>query len=69
MLLRLNDAPLISETNTSTAALPDFYYASYSDAIVGPFVASNNPLGNVLQSSFDAVYFGRGTLPLKVINA
>lgn len=66
MLLRLNDAPLISETNTSTAALPDFYYASYSDAIDGPFVASNNPLGNVLQSSFDAVYFGRGTLPLKV---
>ena len=69
-LLRLNDAPLISETNTSTSALPDFYYASYSDGVgqdaAGDIVsASNNPLGNVLQSSFDAVYFGRGTLPAK----
>jgi len=70
-LLRLNDAPLISETNTSTATLPDFYYASYSDGVfrvpaTGDAVSStNNPLGNVLQSSFDAVYFGRGTLPCK----
>jgi hypothetical protein len=70
-LLRLNDAPLISETNTSTSALPDFYYASYSDGVVpldaagGGTSSSNNPLGNVLQSSFDAVYFGRGTLPAK----
>jgi hypothetical protein len=71
-LLRLNDAGLISETNTSTSALPDFYYASYDDGVrendATPPIhvsASNNPLGNVLQSSFDAVYFGRGTLPAK----
>jgi hypothetical protein len=70
-LLRLNDAPLVSETNTSTATLPDFYYASYNDGVfrvpaTGDAVSStNNPLGNVLQSSFDAVYFGRGTLPCK----
>jgi hypothetical protein len=66
VLLRLNDAPLISETNTSTASLPDFYYASYSDAVVADFTATNNPLGNVLQSSYDATYFGRGTLPVKI---
>jgi len=69
VLLRLNDAPLISETNTSTASLPDFYYASYSDGVVDggaiAYSTSNNPLGNVLQSSFDATYFGRGTLPCK----
>lgn len=65
-LLRLNDAPLISETNTSTATLPDFYYASYGDAVINDFSSSNNPLGNVLQSSFDAVYFGRGTVPAKI---
>jgi hypothetical protein len=65
VLLRLNDAGLISETNTSTASLPDFYYASYDDGAKQDFSSSNNPLGNVLQSSFDAVYFGRGTLPIK----
>jgi len=66
VLLRLNDAPLISETNTSTAALPDFYYASYEDGVAGGvYSASNNPLGNILQSSLDAVYFGRGCLPAR----
>jgi hypothetical protein len=69
VLLRLNDAPLISETNTSTASMPDFYYASYADGatVLGgaTYSSSNNPLGNVLQSSFDAVYFGRGSVPMK----
>lgn len=70
-LLRLNDSALISETNSSTSCLPDLYYASYNDgvtqnaALTENVSASNNPLGNVLQSSFDAVYFGRGTLPAK----
>ena len=63
-LLRLNDNPLISETNTQTASLPDFYYNKYADGVG----ASNNPLGGISQSSYDAVYFGRGSLPLKVLN-
>jgi len=63
-LLRMNDNPLISETNTRTASLPDFYYNDYSDGEG----ASNNPLGSINQSSYDAVYFGRGSLPLKVIS-
>lgn len=63
-LLRLNDNPLISETNTRTASLPDFYYNNYNDGVGG----SNNPLGSISQSSYDAVYFGRGALPLKVLN-
>jgi hypothetical protein len=62
-LLRMNDNPLISETNTRTASLPDFYYNSYADGVGG----SNNPLGGINQSSYDAVYFGRGSLPLKVL--
>lgn len=61
-LLRLNDNALISETNTNTASLPDFYYNKYSDGVD----ATNNPLGCMSQSSYDAVYFGRGSLPLKV---
>lgn len=63
-LLRMNDNPLISETNTRTASLPDFYYNSYKDGVG----ASNNPLGSINQSSYDAVYFGRGSLPLKVLS-
>lgn len=62
-LLRMNDNPLISETNTRTASLPDFYYNNYADGIAG----SNNPLGGISQSSYDAVYFGRGSLPLKIL--
>jgi hypothetical protein len=62
-LLRLNDNPLISETNTSTASLPDLFYNKYDDGVG----ASNNPLGGISQSSYDAVYFGRGSLPLKVL--
>ena len=61
-LLRMNDNPLISETNTRTASLPDFYYNNYANGIG----ASNNPLGGINQSSYDAVYFGRGSLPLKI---
>jgi hypothetical protein len=62
-LLRLNDNPLISETNTSTASLPDLFYNTYNNGVG----ASNNPLGGISQSSYDAVYFGRGSLPLKVL--
>jgi len=62
-LLRMNDNPLISETNTRTASLPDFYYNNYADGLGG----SNNPLGGINQSSYDAVYFGRSSLPLKIL--
>jgi hypothetical protein len=62
-LLRMNDNPLISETNTRTASLPDFYYNNYADGVG----ASNNPLGSISQSSYDAVYFGRGALPLTIL--
>ena len=63
-LLRLNDNALISETNTSTSSLPDLFYNKYSDGVG----ASNNPLGGISQSSYDAIYFGRGSLPLKVLS-
>jgi hypothetical protein len=62
-LLRLNDNALISEQNSNTSCLPDFFYNKYSDGVL----ATNNPLGGLSQSSYDAVYFGRGSLPLRVL--
>jgi hypothetical protein len=65
LLLRLNDNPLISETNTNTAPLPDFYYQRYNDGLF----STNSPLSGFNNSSYDATYFGRGSLQLVVNNA
>ena len=63
-LLRLNNSRELYKYNSFTPSLPDQAYASYADGVN----ASNNPLGDYADGSYDVDLLPRGAFRLKAFS-